>query len=73
MITPPMCAQVMETMPLPANRDEITVECTRDFLVEPPAAGTGNAAPRPEHVQCTPVPVPPGLNVMEANVYHLRK
>ena len=56
------------TVPLPADRDEITVECTRDFLVDPPAAGTGNAAPRPEQVQYTPVPVPPGLDIMEGSV-----
>ena len=53
---------------MPSNRDEITVKCTRDFLVDPPAAATGNAAPRPEPVQCTPVPVPPGLDIMQANV-----
>ena len=29
----------METVLLPANRDEIIVECTREFLVDLPAAG----------------------------------
>ena len=33
------------TVPLPANRDEVTDVCVRNFLVNPPAAGTENAAP----------------------------
>ena len=28
----------METVPLPADRDKVTHPCTREFLVDPPAA-----------------------------------
>ena len=38
--------QSQTTVPLPANRDVITVRCTRDFLVDPLAAGTENAVPQ---------------------------
>ena len=31
--------EVLETVPLPAARDQITVECMREFLVDPPTAG----------------------------------
>jgi hypothetical protein len=34
------------TVPLPADRNEITVPCMRDFLVDPLAAGTENAVPQ---------------------------
>ena len=30
----------METVPLPANRAEVTHPCTRDFLTDPPTAAT---------------------------------
>ena len=58
-----MCAQVMETVPLPADRDKITVACTRDFLVDPPPAG-GDAWAQPPPTMLPPVPVPPGLEAM---------
>ena len=32
--------QLMETVPLPANRAEVTHPCTRDFLTDPPTAAT---------------------------------
>ena len=51
------------TVPLPANRDEITVACTRDFLVDPPAAGAENTVPAwaQPPPQAAPIPVPAGL------------
>ena len=30
----------LRTVPLPADRNEVTVPCTRNFLVDPPAAAT---------------------------------
>jgi hypothetical protein len=56
------------TVPLPADREEVTNKCVRDVLVDAPAAGTKNAATEAAPVQCSPVPVPPGLDVMQANV-----
>jgi hypothetical protein len=63
------------TVPLPANRDTITVECTRDFLVDPTPAGGENAVPAwaqlppmPSPAQPSPLPVAPGLDIMQANV-----
>ena len=59
------------TVQLPADRDEITVECMRDFLVDPTPAGGENAVPAwaqpppmPSPAQPAPVPVAPGLAAM---------
>eukprot|EP00966_Prymnesium_polylepis_P175490 4061161-Prymnesium_polylepis.1 len=52
--------QSQTTVPLPANRDEITVPCTRDFLVDPPAAGAENTVPAWAQPP-PPIPVPAGL------------
>ena len=51
---PLVCVQVMETVPLPADRADIIHPCTREFLVDPPAVapaayGEGCAAAA-EHV-----------------------
>ena len=54
----------METVPLPADRDEIRVECTREFLVDPPAAGAEDTVPewaQPPPMPPPPIAVPPGL------------
>ena len=59
------------TVTLPADRNEVMVPCTRDFLIDPPAAtGAENAVPewaQPPTMQPPPVPVPPGLDIMQAN------
>eukprot|EP00966_Prymnesium_polylepis_P238710 5520741-Prymnesium_polylepis.1 len=55
-----MCVRAqerLETVRLPADRNEITVECVRHFLVDPPTAGAENTAPdwaQPAPVQRRP-------------------
>ena len=58
--------EVLETVPLPADRDQITVECMREFLVDPPTVGAENAVPAwaQPPTKPAPVPVPPGLEAM---------
>lgn len=55
----PRCQkEQLQSVPLPSDRNKVTVECVRDFLVDPLAAGTENAAPQAAPVQCSPIPVP---------------
>ena len=51
----------METVPLPADRNEVAVQCTRDFVVDPPAGGAENEVP-----QAQPPPQPPLVVALEA-------
>lgn len=47
------------TVPLPADREEVTVQCVRDFLVDPPNVGAENATPQwaqPPPMQPTQLP-----------------
>jgi len=55
----------LETARLPADRNEITVECVRDFLVDPPTACAENTAPdwaQPPPVQPPTAPPPLGAD-----------
>jgi hypothetical protein len=64
-----VCAQErLETVRLLADRNEITVECVRDFLVDPPTAGAENPAPdwaQPPPVQRPTAPPPLGAQMLE--------
>jgi hypothetical protein len=68
--------ETLRTVPLPAERDAVQVECVRDFLVDPPAAVAAGQNANTENVPpagvaspavavavlpLPPIPVPAGL------------
>ena len=55
-------------LPPPEARNTVSNGCVRAFLADPPATGAENAAPQPPPMPRAPMPVPPGLDVMQANV-----
>ena len=46
-------AERLSTVPLPADRNEINVACTRDFLVDPPHVTPHQPSPRRRSLRCT--------------------